>query len=130
VNALLVRVGADLSEGGGSWNGPVDTRSGKFVYVPIPETRSVHAGMKKPYSGLAPALSGFGISLPPHLRTRHMHLDPDFNHLTYGDTRERAKQLRANLSTGDMMASLRGITRQLDGLYDRGVIVLGLVDAG
>ena len=109
MNALLVRVGADLSVGGGSWNGPVDARSGKFVYVSIPETHSVHAGMEKTYTSLVPTLSAFGISLPPHLRTRHMHLDPDFDHLTYGDTRERAKQLSTNLSAGDMLVFYAGL---------------------
>lgn len=53
VNALLVRVGADLSAGGGLWNGPVDTRSNEFVYVPIPETKPVHVGMEKPYQSFA-----------------------------------------------------------------------------
>jgi hypothetical protein len=38
-NALLVRVGADRSKGGGMWNGPVDVRAGQFVYVAIPENR-------------------------------------------------------------------------------------------
>ena len=32
---------------------------------------------------------------------RHMHLDPDFSHLTYGDQGERARQLRAQLNPGD-----------------------------
>lgn len=109
VNALLVRVGADMSVGGGFWNGPVDARTGKFVYVPIPETRSVHAGLAKSFSTLTPALSGFGIILPPHLRAQHMHLDPDFDHLTYGDKGERAKQLRANLNPGDLIVFYAGL---------------------
>jgi hypothetical protein len=115
VNALLVRVAADLSEGGGAWNGPVDGRSGKFVYVSIPETRPVYAGMEKPYTGLVPALSGFGITLPTNLYTQHMHLDPDFEHLTYGDHRERAKQLRANLNTGDLIVFYAGLCDVRDG---------------
>src|ERR1035437_6072802 len=69
MNSLLIRVGADQSVGGGSWNGPVDLQSGKFVYVPIPETQPVHVGMEKNYSALSQALSSFGASLPPHLRT-------------------------------------------------------------
>jgi hypothetical protein len=32
-----------------------------------------------------------------------MHLDPDFDHLTYGDQGRRAKQLKANLRTGDLL---------------------------
>jgi putative DNA base modification enzyme with NMAD domain len=102
-NALLVRVGADLSIGGGSWNGPVDSQSGKFAYVPIPETRPVYAGLQKPYTILEPVLSNFGVMLPPHLKARHMHLDPDFEHLTYGDQGERARQLRSWLRRGDLI---------------------------
>jgi Nucleotide modification associated domain 3 len=103
MNALLCRVGADQSRGGGSWNGLVDARSGKFVYVAIPEIRPVHPGMEKPYSGLGSLVLKFGGMLPQHLHTQHMHLDPDFEHLTYGDQGERAKQLRANLQSGDLL---------------------------
>ena len=81
VNALLGRVGADRSMGGGSWNGPVDAQSGNFAYVAIPETRTVHPGMGKPYSALMQVVSTFGLSLPPHFCTLQMHLDPDFEHL-------------------------------------------------
>jgi hypothetical protein len=108
VNALLVRVGADRSKGGGSWNGPVEPQSGKFAYVAIPETRTVYAGMEKPYSALAPVLSTFGLSLPPNLCAKMMHLDPDFSHLSYGDQCERAKQLR-KLIPGDVIAFYSGL---------------------
>ena len=53
MKALLVRVGADQSDGGGYWNGPVDSRSGEFVYVPIPDDGPFHPGLAKPYSALA-----------------------------------------------------------------------------
>lgn len=103
MNALLVRVGADLSVGGNSWNGPVNSHTRSFAYVAIPETHEVHAGMERPYGALAATLSTFGVELPPHLRGRHMHLDPDFAHLTYGDTRHKAKQLSQTLRPGDMI---------------------------
>jgi hypothetical protein len=109
VNALLCRVGADQSVDGGSWNGIVDSATGKFVYVAIPEGRKVHAGLEKPYSALAPLLSDFGGKLPDHLCPRHMHLDPDFYHLTYGDQGERAKQLLANLGSGDLLVFYAGL---------------------
>jgi len=108
VNALLVRVAADRSEAGGSWNGPVDSRSHDFVYVAIPEGRPVHSGLEKPFSALEPALTRFGVELPAHLRERQMHLDPDFSHLTYGDVNQRAKQL-ANLSAGDWIVFYAGL---------------------
>ncbi len=108
MNGLLVRVGADLSAGGGSWNGPVDGASGEFAYVAIPENSPVHPGLDKPYSDLAPTLARFGVELPEHLRMRNMHLDPDFEHLTYGDQRERAKQLRAHLRPDDLIVFYAG----------------------
>jgi hypothetical protein len=73
-NALLVRVGADRSKGGGMWNGPIDVRTGEFAYVAIPETAPIHAGLEKPYRALAPTLTKFGVPLPNHLALRHMHL--------------------------------------------------------
>ncbi len=109
VKALLVRVGVDSSVGGGSWNAPVDTQTGKFAYVAIPETSPIHEGMEKPYSALNPVLSRFSANLPAQLRGRHMHLDPDFNYLTYGDQGERARQLRAKLDTGDMIVFYSGL---------------------
>jgi len=109
MRGLLVRVGADLSAGGGSWNGPVDSRTGEFAYVPIPEGAEVHTSMQKPYSALAPVLARFGIELPVRLRSRHMHLDPDFDHFTYGDQGERAKQLRDNLGPGDLIIFYAGL---------------------
>ena len=114
MRCLLVRVGADRSKGGGSWNGPVDSASNEFAYVAIPETRSVREGMEKPYSALAPALSKFGVGLPHHLRARHMHLDPDFDYLSYGDQGARAKQLRTKLSQGDRIVFYSGLKDMLD----------------
>lgn len=109
MNSLLVRVGADRSAAGGSWNGPVDGASGEFVYVAIPENSPVHPGMEKPYSMLMPMLAKFGVQLPRHLQTRHMHLDPDFAYVTYGDRGERAKQLQANLTAGDLIVFYAGL---------------------
>jgi Nucleotide modification associated domain 3 len=108
VNGFLIRVGADRSTGGGSWNGPVDTQSGKFAYVAIPETHPVHAGTEKPYSALVPVLSTFGLRLPHHLSAKQMHLDPDFERLTYGDQGRRARQLSDCLS-GDLLVFYAGL---------------------
>ena len=109
MNGLLVRVGADLSGGGGSWNGPVDSTTNDFAYVAIPESSAIHQGFEKPYSSLAPALQQFKVGIPAHLANRHMHLDPDFAYLTYGDQGERAKQLRAQLEPGDLIVFYGGL---------------------
>lgn len=65
--------------------------------------------MEKPYDAIKPALSRFGVTLPPHLRRAHMHLDPDFAHLTYGDQGGRATQLCNKLSCGDMIVFYAGL---------------------
>ena len=134
MNALLVRVGADQSAAGGSWNGLVDSRSGRFAYVPIPEAREVRAGFEKPYRSIEPTLDSFGRDLPAHLQGRGMHLDPDFEHLTYGDKGERAKQIRAGLGRGDTilfyagLADVRGASRLVYALVGL-LVVEGIVAA-
>lgn len=107
---LLVRVGADQSMGGGQWNGPVNPTTGEFVYVAIPESRNVLKGHERPYSSpeLLGALQSFEITPPLHLRDRHMHLDPDFEHCTYGDQGQRAIQLR-QLARGDTIIFYAGL---------------------
>lgn len=109
MTALLVRVGADQSTGGGSWNGPVDSETGEFAYMPIPENGEVHVGLERLYASFAPALTRFGLELPGHLEGRCMHLDPDFEQLTYGDRGERAKQIRASVGPGDMIVFYAGL---------------------
>lgn len=129
LNALLVRVGADQSAGGGHWNGAVDSESREFVYVAIPESAPVHSGYEQPYLNLSATLESFGHPLPPHLLARHMHLDPDFDQLTYGDQGERARQLRDRLQPGDWVvfyASLVDVRRRGPLVY--AVIGLLVVD--
>ena len=91
MRGLLVRVGADQSDKGGGFNGPVDSRTGEFTYVPIPEDQESRLDMKKPYAEnmlVSNAISKLDISVSQP----NMHLDPDFEHLTYGD--ERCKGCR------------------------------------
>jgi len=109
MKALLVRVAADQSVVGGEWNGPVDSETKEFVYVSIPDDSTMRAGLEKPYRLLEPALARFGQRLPMHLVDRNMHLDPDFNHLTYGDCRERAKQIGSKLRKGDLLVFYSGL---------------------
>lgn len=101
--AILVRVGIDLGIKGGPWNAPMDPESGEFVYVPIPDKKDVEyrPGLRRGYDEVLPALEGFaanhgigratGLSFPGKLSDRAMHLDPDFQHLTYGDDKQVKK---------------------------------------
>lgn len=109
MRGLLVRVGIDKTYG---WNAPVDSRSLSFAYVPIEEGGKGRHGLERWYEELQPCLEKFGQSLPRHLFLKKMHLDPDFEFLTYGDTdgeyRQRAKQIRT-LRRGDMLVFYAGL---------------------
>jgi len=101
MRGLLVRIGADLSEAGGRFNGPVDSETGEFVYVPIPEARERMArqGMERPYT----LMQGHeGVGVPHHLQHSNMHLDPDFEYLTYGDEEKKGAKIRT-LCPGDFL---------------------------
>ena len=109
MNGLLVRVGADQSEGGGHWNGPIDPPTGEFVYVPIPEPGQCRPGLATPYRKVGSHLGGQWPALPSHLARRNAHLDPDFAHLTYGDRGQRSKQIATKLARGDLLAFYAGL---------------------
>jgi hypothetical protein len=109
MKGLLVRVAADQSDGGGRWNSPADSRTGEFVYVAIPESSPRHPGLNKSYAGVSRPLETMGARLPMHLSAQDMHLDPDFEHLTYGDQGERAKQIRTKVGPGDLLVFYAGM---------------------
>jgi hypothetical protein len=106
MRALFVRVGADQSEGGGWWNGPVDSTTCEFAYVSIPETLPIRRGLTRPYSLTSTFVQRFGDALPDHLAKSNMHLDPDFNHLTYGDRGDagsRGDQIKQKLRRNHLL---------------------------
>jgi Nucleotide modification associated domain 3 len=109
MKGILVRVGADMTDGGGRWNGPIDSVSRRFAYVPIPETKPCLAGLETPYLQIVEAVAEFPVNLPPHLVGRLMHLDPDFEHLTYGDRGAKGRQLVASLSSSDLVIFYSGL---------------------
>jgi hypothetical protein len=107
VKGLLVRVGIDLTSGG--WNAPVDPDTLEFAYVPIPD-EAQHRHLATPYRRVLGAVERFpSAPLPTALLRRPMHLDPDFDHLTYGDDgARRGRGLRA-LERGDFVAFFAGL---------------------
>ncbi len=109
MRALLVRVGADCTEAGGRWNGPIERATGAFAYVPIPEPEPLRDGLATPFSRWAPAVEQLGCALPARLHDRAAHADPDFAHLTYGDRRERGRQIREKLGPGDLLVFYAGL---------------------
>ena len=115
MRALLVRVGADCTDAGGRWNGPVDATTGAFAYVPIPEPEPVLPGLETPFVRWGPAVERLGASLPVPLHDRIAHADPDFDRLTYGDRRERGRQIREKLGPGDLLVFYAGLRDVGDG---------------
>ncbi len=118
MKALLVRIGVDQAYGG--WNAPVDA-DGHFVYVPIPEKRgtSFHPGLDRRYGEILPALHHFcgehdcdlfdDLRFPHGLLESSMHLDPDFECLTYGDEGGRRGAGMVSMSDGDLLVFYGGL---------------------
>src|SRR5437016_4093332 len=105
MKALLVRVGADQTEAGGFWNAPMDSKTGEFVYVPIKDYWP-GKGQARPFEELENVLSKYPVSLPASVRRVNMHLDPDFEHLTYGDqggNGKRGKQIIEKIGEDDLL---------------------------
>ena len=117
MKAILIRVGVDQAYG--QWNAPIDPESGHFVYVPIPEQRAFRPGLKRSYREVLPALQQFALrldldrgsslGLPRSLLDRAMHLDPDFEWLTYGDNGDKRGAGIKHLSEGDLLVFYAGL---------------------
>ncbi len=104
MKGLLVRVGIDQTAG--RWNAPVDLSSGRFTYVPIPQTSDklpLRPKLSRCYEELIPSLDTFELAVPDHLQGQPMHLDPDFENLTYGDVDQKGKQIQQKLEAGDFL---------------------------
>lgn len=118
MKALLVRIGVDQKYG--RWNAPVDGE-GRFVYVPIPEKlgTAFHTGLERRYGELLPALQRFcgdhdcdlvsDLRFPQELLHHPMHLDPDFECLTYGDEGGRRGAGMVNMTEGDLLVFYGGL---------------------
>jgi Nucleotide modification associated domain 3 len=116
VKALLIRVGIDHAYG--AWNAPVDPTSGRFVYVPIPETQEPLSNLTRAYDEVLPALMTFSNDLtlssdlprlPEKLFGTPMHLDPDFEHLTYGDNGANRGAKLKNFERDDLLVFYAGL---------------------
>lgn len=119
MKGILVRTGVDHSYG--QWNAPVDTLSGRFVYVPIPEGDHVefHPGCERRYAEIETALYSLAESVsqdlfgdlgcPMTLLQRSMHLDPDYEHLTYGDVGDRRGSEIKSLGKDDILVFYAGL---------------------
>ena len=129
---VLVRIGIDQSSKGGNWNAPVDLESREFVYVPIPdsEKKNYRPGLRRGYEEITPVLDAFairhrigvttGLGFPRKLLNRAMHLDPDFDCLTYGDNGAKQGSRFKSLNPDDLVvffSSLRAIEPTAELVY-------------
>lgn len=127
MRGLLIKAGIDQTFGG--WNCPLDPLSLDFVYIPIPEQRPFHNGCSRQFAEYIPSLKSFceramisygtDLQVPQELLGAGLHLDPDFQYLTYGDSGIRAALLQ-RLSEGDVIGFYAGL-KSYDHL-DKGLI--------
>jgi hypothetical protein len=112
MQALLVRVGIDLSEKSGGWNAPVNPDTDEFAYVPILEDEGKGKKKIRPqfkdkvfykYKQFEIPCRKLCRKLPVKFKDKYAHLDPDFKYLTYGDEGDRGKPIR-ELANGDILA--------------------------
>jgi hypothetical protein len=116
MKAILVRVGVDHAYGG--WNAPMDPKTGQFVFVPIPDggTKVYTPGNARKFTEIDSVIREFAtareiprLRCPEALRQLNMHLDPDFDHLTYGDNGTRRGAGISKLVSGDLLVFYAGL---------------------
>jgi hypothetical protein len=116
MKGLLVRVGIDQAYG--IWNAPVDPVSKDFFYMPIPEEHVFFPGLERRYKDFILDLINFSkkydlqifhdLAFPKNLLSKNMHLDPDFDFLTYGDRLPRANEIMS-MEAGDFIVFYSGL---------------------
>ena len=128
--AILIRIGVDQSFG--HWNAPCHPENREFVYVPIPEPQHSDPNLRSEFrEAIQAALTDFSlrnkvnITLPNELLNQSMHLDPDFHHLTYGDTTRRGKKL-LSLEENDWLVFYSGL-RSVQGKHQLIYALTGLL---
>jgi len=106
---LLMRVGIDQTYG--QFNAPINPISLDYFYLPIPQdNHKFIAGMKTSYDNDTLHFNAWcqknetSLRFPAHLTGRDCHLDPDFEHLSYGDQATGRGLRVAELKRGDIIA--------------------------
>jgi putative DNA base modification enzyme with NMAD domain len=102
--ALLLRVGIDRGTGGAL--SPIFA-DGSFEYVPIPETKPTQCPLT---FATLPSHCGRSLAafVPRRIADRPAHIDPDFEHLTYGDAAPHKRRQLARLEPGDLLVFYAG----------------------
>jgi len=119
MKAILVRVGIDHIYGG--WNAPMNPDTNEFIYVPINENEKfsfIDNGNRK-FKELSSVLNKFcknhkvrlydELKFPKQLFEKTMHLDPDFDFLTYGDVGSKRGKGIFSLKKDDLIIFYAGL---------------------
>jgi hypothetical protein len=92
-----------------------------IIYLPIPENtkHEIITGFERKYETVIPYLEKYtskhdidlfkDLSFPSVLLQQNMHLDPDFNHLTYGDNGNIRGKGASSLEKGDFIVFYSGL---------------------
>ena len=121
MKALLLRIGIDKGTDGTL--GPI-FEDGTFEFVPISE-RDAESQEERTY-GNTIGRSGKPLAtyLPPRLRHKTMHFDPEFDTYTYGDPTAKRKYL-LNLEKGDLLVFYAGLAPYQNIVYQEALYIIG-----
>lgn len=110
IRGLLMRVGIDQTFG--HYNAPINPNNCDYLYMPIPQSKDsiFRNGMATTYQNLIAPFNAWSLrnnvhlKFPDHLVNENCHLDPDFDHVSYGDQATgRGRRVR-ELKKGDFIA--------------------------
>jgi hypothetical protein len=120
MKVVLLRVGIDSGSGG--MDGPLFA-DGSFEFVPIPDRTGLDERTYGNHLGRTgvPLVNWFPPSRQQSMRSRSMHLDPEFDTFTYGDPTRPKARLR-ELAWGDLLVFYAGLRGQ--GLQESGSLYL------
>lgn len=115
---LLMRVGIDQTYG--NYNAPINPSTNDYMYLPIPQGNDFISGMETTYATALPYFESWcqtnhtKIEFLKHHNFEGCHLDPDFDHSTYGDQATGRGLRVGELNEGDFIAffaSFKPITK-------------------
>jgi len=136
MRASLIRIGIDQTYG--EWNAPANPENGQFVYVPIPENSNVklHPKFCRTFESVIERLEMFcqqnhcdlseDLNFPSELINQPMHLDPDFQTLTYGDNGAKRGKKIATFSKDDLLVFYSGLNPVKPYLHKLYYAIVGL----
>jgi hypothetical protein len=100
----------------------------EFAYVPIPESKPLRRGLARYYREFSEATRECGSPIPQSYWSDPVHLDPDFEYLTFGDQGQRGRRIQG-LGGGDVVAFYAGLRAVDDGALVYALIGVFVIDS-